>query len=404
MNSASTKEARYNKGRDASEDPHMSESAQYDTLEQLDEMAKMIRNNEVGNHKSNAKSKELAQAELEARRLSLARNPSAPAIPMPGKGNNHLKSISEGYAVQPPMVRHHSDMGVRTVNSGASRQDYDGYKPHSRGRPGTPQAMQVQNEQSRQENVGSNDNSDDGAYRLPARTYSANTNRDEVNNWTPTEPPLNMPRHPAFDHRVGTSRGNSRSRTRAASQEGRRGKSTERPKQFNETNTVHEETPLIEEPSPMIIGSPEISDDQNEQRISNGPTIIPELQHLAVPPPPPPPPPPPAQPAQLNGLRIQTDLAHIASIPLPKSAYPTDVNGNGPETKHKRQGSRGEGQSQTQFLGKIRGITDRMRSNSKPRDNYARSPNADESLMSPYETITMMPTPLTAVGERRRMD
>lgn len=396
MNGVGNKEGRLWES-DASQDAHRSDRPQYDTLEQLDEMAEMIRNNEIGNQKMSTKSKELAQAELEARRLSLARNPSAPAIPMPGRGNNHFKSASDGYAAQPPMFRNHSDLTLRTLRSVTPRQDYDEYKTSSQGRPGTPQAMQVQNESSKQEQDGQNDHSDDGAFRLPARAYNANNNRDEVNTWAPPEPPPNMPRHPAFNHRVGTSRGSSRSRTRASSQEGRRGKSSESSKQFTEAQAVPEEVPTIEEPPPVIIGSPEMSDDHREKRESDGPTIIPELQHLAVPPPPPPPPPPPAK-----GLRIQTDLAQIASIPLPRSAFPgqLEVNGNGSE-QHRRQSSREGGQAQPQFLGKIRGITERMRSNSKSRDNYTRSPNPDESRMSPYETVTMMPPPLSAMSDRR---
>lgn len=364
-------EERQRRKEDNSEDYGV-ETSHQDSIDQLDALAASIKGPV---NRLKARSKELAQAELEARRLSLARRPSAPEIPVPGISASHSKPASGVLQpVAPPLLRHNTDSILRPTQYQASL---------SRGRPGTPQAMAAPAEPA-EETLSS------AAYQLPARTYSANTMREEVEKWIPNEVPPNMPRHPAFDHRVGTSRGNSRSRTRGNSRSRNRADSRERGRASVERHdALTEEEEEQQLPDAMFIGidSPE----GGNNRVSIGPTIIPELQHLAVPPPPPPPPAPP------KDLRIMTDLSNIASIPLPKSAYPGEREPMSatPDKPHKRVSSRNEG---GQFIGKIR---DRIRGNSKPRDNNARSPNIDDGIMSPYETVTMMPPPLSAITERR---
>ena len=354
---------------DSSEDARMHQ----ETFDRLEAEAASIRNNTTNHSRASTRSKELAQAELEARRLSLARRPSAPAIPVPSLANGHGKSASEGFAVAAPLNRNNTDSVLRPTTYSSLRNEYSS----SKARPGTPQAMKLRLQEGEAQQEDETLNSD--SYLLPARTYSANAMRDQVEAWIPTEIPHNMPRHPAFDETVGSrSRGNSRSRTRGGSP--RRGKSTERPRVL----------PEEEDFQPLVIGDSDYSPDPAEYRSSTGPVIVPELQHLAVPPPPPP---PPAAPP--TGLRIQTDLPTAMNIPLPKSAYPPEPLSATPDKPHKRVSSRNEG---GQLRGKFRGF---MRSNSKPRDNISRSPNMEEGIMSPYETVTMMPPPLTSINERR---
>jgi len=364
------------KKRDQSEDVHRDEKLVLNSIEQLDALADSIRYNSLSNPRLGNRSKDVAQAELEARRASLARRPSAPTIPVPGHSSMHLKSASEGVA--PPFNRTQTDSGLRPFLLSSAKYETS----ETRGRPGTPQAMDSAAESAQQMMNGHSETLNNDAYQLPARTYSANANREDDDFYAPVEPPQNMPRHPAFDHRVCTSRGNSRTRTRTASPGGGlRGMSVERP------HTVPEQ-----ESPPMVFGSISSPEEPAYRVSQDGPTLIPELQHLAVPPPPPPPPAPP------KDLRIQTDLSNIATIPLPRSAYPASGELSAtPDKHHRRVSSRNEGQ----LMGKIRGITDRMRSNSKPRDNISRSPNMEEGIMSPYETVTMMPPPLTSINERR---
>ncbi|KAK5085651.1 hypothetical protein LTR05_004938 [Lithohypha guttulata] len=330
------------------------------TIEKLNAMTQSMR----GSPGFRSRTRELAQAELEARRLSLARRPAAPTIPLPGHVNAHSKSSSDGFAaVAPPLNRNYTDSVLRSAKRTASRQE-------QQGRPGTPQAMHAPLEELQHETSES--------FQLPARTYSANAIRENVEAWRANAVPENMPRHPAFNHQV-KSRGNSRSRTRAESSNRQRNLS-------REENMI-----LAEDVQPLIVGYSDESETA-EHRVSIGPTVIPELQHLAVPPPPPPPPAPP------RDLRIQTDLSNIAAIPLPRSAYPTnaELSSATPDKPHRRVPSRnGEG---GQLMGKIRGM---IRSSSKPRDNFSRSPNADDGIMSPYETVTMMPPPLSTMNGGR---
>lgn len=371
------------KKRDASEEPRRSDNLHYDSLEQLDALADSIRSNTLSNPRQTGRSKELAQAELEARRQSLARRPSAPNIPLPGH-MTLLKSVSDGIAAPPALTRNLTDTAIRTGPRNPLRQENIEENATLRERPGTPQAMDHPSDS--QDSANPPETLSSAAYQLPARTYSANTNRDQDGAWLQIDIPQTMPRHPAFDHRVGQSRGKSRSRTRAESSDRFRGKSVER-----------SQMPPEEEASTYVVGSPDLSI-ESVFRNSTGPVVIPELQHLAVPPPPPP---PPAPPKQLLPLRIQTDISNAAAIPLPKSAYPTnsaEPQSATPDKHHKRMRSTNEGQ----FMGKIRGITDRMRSTSRPRDNMTRSPNMEDGIMSPYETVTMnMPPPLTSISERR---
>ncbi|KAK5947475.1 hypothetical protein PMZ80_001625 [Knufia obscura] len=374
-NSVSMKSSRRKK-RDQSEGAYREETLALESLQKLDALADAIRHDSQSNPRLGGRDKGVAQAELEARRASLARRPSAPTIPMPGQGSMHLKSASDGIT-PPPLNRTQTDSGLRPFLLSSARYD----NGETRGRPGTPKAMDTAADVAQQMLNGHVETFSNESYLLPARTYSATANREDQDFYAPSEPPQNMPRHPAFDHRVGNSRGNSRTRTRTASPGGNRAMSVERPRAVPE-----QETP------PMVFGSVSSPEEPSYRTSLNGPTIIPELQHLAVPPPPPPPPAPP------KDLRIQTDLSNIATIPLPKSAYPASGELSAtPDKQHKRVSSRNEGQ----FMGKIRGITDRMRSNSKPRDNSSRSPNIEEGIMSPYETVTVMPPPLSTLNERR---
>lgn len=365
------------KKRQASEEPRRSDNFHYDSLEQLDAMADSIRNNTLSNPRQAGRTRELAQAELEARRLSLARRPSAPIIPLPGQIKEG-KSAIDGIAAPPPLVHSATDTAVHTLSRASGQGNIE------EKRPGTPQAMDHPSDS--QDSLNPVEVLSSATYLLPARTYSANTNGEQDEMWLPNEVPQNMPRHPAFDYRVGQSRGKSRSRTRAESADRMRGKSVEQPQILPE-----------EESSAYVVGSPDPSI-ESVYGNSTGPLIIPELQHLAVPPPPPP---PPAPPRQLFPLRIQTDIPTAASIPLPRSAYPSnsaEPQSATPDKQHKRVRSTNEGQ----FIGKIRGLTDRMRSTSRPGDNVTRSPNMEDGIMSPYETVTMhMPPPLTSISERR---
>ncbi|KPI38391.1 uncharacterized protein AB675_12056 [Cyphellophora attinorum] len=354
--------------------------------------------------------KELAAAELEARRLSLARRPSAPNIPFPGQGA-HGKSASESHA--PPLYRHHTDDGFTRVQ-GESRLR----------RPSTPRAMQVDPATLNEARI------DDLPEVLPSSTYqtpkighskpssrpgtshsgrgharTASKEQEEIRTAQEIAAALGqLPRHPAFNAGVARSRSNSRTRDRDYPR-----RDTSLPRGVSR-EPLHKSPPLHEEP-PLII----------DTRTANSgpPMVLPELQHLVSPPPPPPP--PPAPPKDRPQLAIRTNTSEIASrTPLPPSANPrTDdgvvagpstltvsgLNGvprpasataAGPAYGHRR-GRSGNLGSESQLNGKIKNLFGKMRTPSQGRGDNARSPpqpqwqggNVNgEADSSPYETNT----------------
>jgi hypothetical protein len=317
-------------------------------------------------------SKEIAAAELEARRLSLARRPSAPNIPLPGQAL-HGKSASESNA--PPLYRAQTDDYLARYGESRMR------------RPSTPRAMQVtpsildehqpetdllprstftpKPEQMDSPRPGT---SHSGKQRSHSASRSA---VDEHRTHEDIQATLaQLPRHPAYDARVSRSRDHSRNRSE---RDHSRGVSRDRPRV----------SPPLEDMGSMIIAG--------EQQGPPRPPVLPELQHLMTPPPPPP---PPAPPKDRPSLAVRTDSLNAARIPLPLSAIPRD---DGPPSAHPglghRRGRSGNGGSENQFMGKIKNFAGKMRSASQNRDNMTRSPPPQWQAethhgQSPYETNT----------------
>lgn len=338
--------------------------------------------------------KELAAAELEARRLSLARRPSAPVIPFPGQAA-HGKSASESNA-PPPLYRANTHDPSTTRHHGDSRIR----------RPATPRAMQVPSEAVN----GPVESSGNLEMLLPSSVYqspnpdAAHSPRphtshfgrghvrtrshgmDDPRTHAEMEAALaQLPRHPAYSTQVARSRETSRTR----------GISRDRAHQSS----------TVEDIGPMII-------DSGAACSSPPPMLLPELQHLATPPPPPPPPAPPKDKPQLS-LRTVDPIA--TRTPLPSSANPrTDDGANngsmsaGPSLQggHHRRGRSGNlnlggGGDSSQFMGKIKSFAGKMRTSSQNRDNSAKSPPQQWTSangvsgeghngegISPYETNT----------------
>ncbi|ETN41978.1 uncharacterized protein HMPREF1541_03917 [Cyphellophora europaea CBS 101466] len=320
-------------------------------------------------------SKGIAAAELEARRLSLARRPSAPNIPLPGQAA-HGKSASESHA--PPLYRANTDEpGTR-------------YGEPRLRRPSTPRAMQV--------TPGSLNEHQSDLDLLPRRTFTPKLEPSEsprLNSSQTSKPHsrnasrglvvedyrtaaeieaalAQLPRHPAYDHQLSRSRDTSRNRDERS-----RGASRDRLRV----------SPRMEEVGNLIIAP--------EQQGAPQPPILPELQHLVSPPPPPP---PPAPPKTRPSLSVRTDSANASRIPLPPSANPVDDSG--PSSAHPglghRRGRSANGGSENQFMGKIKNFAGKMRSASQNRDNAVRSPPQPPNgegfqVQSPYETNTAFP-------------
>lgn len=336
--------------------------------------------------------KELAAAELEARRLSLARRPSAPSIPFPGQhmSLNHSKSRSMGGA--PPMMRSQTTdenmpatlqghMLAGRVHAKHPPNHPSGSDPHSPvkasvnsrvGLPATPRAMRHP--------ALSPPSSNNIVPDLPknAQTLSGVAHQSDMVNGLSrsmsapipdygTSPPIpsDLPAHPAFDRRLPSSRSSSKNRDGAFSPPhgSYRDPSRERIRISPREAFSHGRT---------ITTNVEV------------PPALPELQHLASPPPPPPAPLVPNQsPISLVGDVItigspepSTLVLGPTTAPALQTSFPDHV-----QTRHRRGRSINEN-----FAGKIRSITTRLRSTSRGRNT--KSPLADdETTPSPYESL-----------------
>jgi hypothetical protein len=356
--------------------------------------------------------------QLEARRQSLTRRPSAPNIPVP-LHSAHIKSASTGNAA-PPFARAFTDEGPA---SAAPAMEHGlglrGAVPLS-ARPGTPKAMSIEPpvpDDATMPRPGTS-----GSELLSSDVYRPPT-RGEDGRPGPTRAPVSLefltqiPKHPAYDNRIAGSRSSSkgadaraRSRSRATSHD----RSRISPR---ESSSQHVATPPISQ-EPTVYASPPSGQ-------YNTPAILPELQHLIEPPPPPPPPPPPKMPLYIgtspNLANLRGFEGDAANIPLPMSAIPTSstflrdeglpLSANIPLSAgplsaplgHRRGRSGNEANSTGNgngssggsgaLLSKIRNFTGRNRSPSRGRkggdDNQAMSPRlvgmGDAS--APYESI-----------------
>lgn len=358
-------------------------------LEKLDALAESLRQE----HKTRTgadRKRELAQAELEARRLSLARRPSAPPIPLPGHVG-HIKSASDGVSQRPLLHKHVSESVLRSTARSTNS--------YSRDRPDTPRAMERPQEHEQDHKpirVAANhesQSSDDTTFLLPARTYTPMGSR--VTNIAETDASVyisaQMPRHAAYDPQVAAPYASAVNGARAHSPDVRRSRAKEQPIE-----------PLTAD-APIVVGSPVGSEVEN-YRLSTmeaGPGIIPELQHLLVPPPPPPP--PSLSPDRSRGLMIDTTHTNGTgnsnsnnNTPVPHTLHSSAIDSKADPSSHSPLHKRAKsGAADSVFTGKLRGITDRLRSASKTRDN-ARSPgpSSEDNWTVPYETHIGIGSPL----------
>ena len=359
--------------------------------------------------------KEMAARELEARRESLMQRDMVPPIP-------HPSSLSSNANRPSMVVRSQTDLSNSPTSNGWTRttppmQQYgDAFaghelNPESRcastgptyGLPSTPRAM-------RHPKYGSRDADIPAVPELPDSFYQ--DARDLPRSMSAPVPdvdvslPSDMPRHPAFHQglRPSTKRPNF-------SPLGDIGKQRRTPSldaQQAQASIASIDATLHEADMDNIIVVP----DQSQY-----PPILPELQHLASPLPPPPPPPPP-HPAfrndeHTNSLSSGSGVGTINIVMDDISRNGTPVidvaNTTAPEISKSPQivsppmpssgsvdsasmHSHRRGRSIDHFGNKLKGITDRMRSTSRGRNN-AKSPKV------PYEPVIHVPSPYESLPE-----
>ncbi|PSK59388.1 p21-activated protein kinase-interacting protein 1-like [Elsinoe australis] len=345
--------------------------------------------------------KELAAKELEERRLSLVRRPSAPAVPMPSEITQrpemppryHTELGDSPTSFLPPYS--HNPSRSQSVDADAMSRPF----PRSAGAsspsvhiglPATPKAMMHQRYMS--ESRGSipevppipshhdSPQEDQLGPLLPSTTFGQPSPEPR----SASAPLERNDLHPALrgykaaiapsNLRRNSLRGHSRSQTH--------------------------DGPLLPSPQqhspPIITASIDETIHESDVVVVNvdDPPLLPELQHLAGPPPPPPIPAPPTDfrrhsgPDNKQGL-IDISLDAASSPPSqPRNGtpiLPLERAATSSPTATHRRGRNSISESKS-FGNRIRNVTERMRSTSRS-NNKSPTISGPIAQQSPYETV-----------------
>lgn len=367
--------------------------------------------------------KEMAARELEARRESLMQRDMVPAIPHPSTLSSNRPSIamrSQTDLTNSPTLSgrtrvaspvHHVSP---TMQNGSMSEGFTGMElnPEVRaastgpgyGLPSTPRAM-------RHPRYGSKDEEIPAVPELPDSFYQ--NGRDLRRSMSAPVPdfdvslPSDMPRHPAFHQGLRPS--NKRPNFSPLGDIG---------KERRTPSLDAQQASAIVSSIPSIDATLQGADADNVivvQSHHQSPTIIPELQHLASPPPPPP---APSHPAFRNDehthslssgsgvgtinivmddiSRDGTPMVDISTSvqDLPKSntmMSPAAMSSASVESSPVPGHRRGRSIDHIGSRFNFKGLTDRMRSTSRGRNNNTKSPKIPEEpghhVPSPYESL-----------------
>lgn len=357
----------------------------------------------------------LAARELEARRESLARRPLAPQIPHPADLSNsrpplgarsqtdlgdspvswsNVTALSHQQAPRPPITPPITEMSEYGNRAGAASVG-----PY--GLPATPRAMRHPRADAspKQSNIPAVPELPETLQSPPDAFYTDPLSelRRSMSAPIPEQPavqvPSELPPHPAFHKglRTGSKRSNF-------SPLGDIGQHRHRPSGDSHPAALLPSTMGIEE-------TMQAADSTVQSVTAEQPPLLPELQHLSIPPPPPP---PPALPKDASAhhsassgsgvgvINIAIDDqprqqdSHIVDVPsLPRLntlSPPPGAERGSPSTVTRSNSNHRRGRSEN-FMNNIKGITDRLRSTSRGRSN-AKSPLAETGKApSPYESV-----------------
>ncbi|KAL1971308.1 hypothetical protein VTN77DRAFT_260 [Rasamsonia byssochlamydoides] len=338
--------------------------------------------------------RELAAAELEARRLSLARRPSAPNIPLPGEIQAAAAAPATGSVDSPPSSGGSFTQRLRS-RSNASRPSPDypngSDSSSSRGRSTVPVGLPATPRAMRHPKYSDGYIDEDAPavpdipVTLPSTTYQADAARISrsmsvpVGDYQPAVP-IDLPHHPRYNPVIPRSR--STSRTRVPMGHRRDG-----------SRDLHSMNNVVYGSPPAV--SVSIETDGLQDTKASAPPILPELQHLTTPPPPPPAPSPGSRESLKDAETINIVIDENARVgdelPRPFTTGPTSTAETQPVREFRRMSvEHRRGRSINESIAtKIRNFTGRMRSTS--RGPGARSPPAESpDKLSPYESIQMV--------------
>ena len=364
--------------------------------------------------------KEIAARELEARRESLLRNPEAPPIPHPDEVSNARPSapyraqtdLSNSPTSWNPVVSQHESRRYPVTPVAMENRDFVN-RAASVGLPATPRAMRHPR-YDKQESIPAVPEIPESVQPLPETFYTGiprSMSAPVPDQLPPT--PVDLPTHPAF-HRA--LRPGKRSNFSPLGDIGQ-----QRHKRSSDSPTKSHG------PFPAGIDETLHAADSGVQVVSvDDPPLLPELQHLSMPPPPPPPPPPfpyrndpessslssnsnvgvikmvldnepedegnvfgaPPPPPEIISMRnTRSPPPPPEIISMRNTRSPPIGTTVSPPPSLSRSGSAGRhhrGRSDN-FKNNIKGITDRLRSTSRGRNT--KSPDQTTNTPSPYESV-----------------
>jgi hypothetical protein len=378
-----------------------------------------------------------AARDLEERRQSLARRPSAPPIPHPEELLSRQASAAGRYVDYEDDASHsgstYRDLAAlrsRTVSplsvSGLSTSGFStsGVSTNpssiSVGLPATPRAMRhpkdividprelddipdvPQLPESRVVDRQVHDETPDTLAPLPSTRYvpqrqalprSASAPIPEALS-SPPPLPSNLPTHPAFQHMLPPSTRRQASESKAGSS--RKISSNHEDAQPGTLGYHGGHAYDRSEAMPLSIDQTISQDIQMDHHATSETEILPELQHLAQnrhhasPPPPPPPPPPPSQslvppPPPLHHVMDTASTTVVGGSLGTIDIAMDDLHQNGPSGSDLSSSSGARGRNgQESFGSKIR---ERMRSASRSRKAPASNTEIRRIASPPYESI-----------------
>ncbi|KAI1780952.1 hypothetical protein F4818DRAFT_21691 [Hypoxylon cercidicola] len=365
--------------------------------------------------------KEAAARELEERRKSLARRPSAPPIPHPDELSPIVSRPPSAFELPQTTFVPSRDMPARshTADPHKSSHTRSGTAPMI-GLPATPKAMRLQFDTGRRPSVPAIPN----AYKT-SPSSSGQPSPDQLSSNSPTKVPsptrspeketaapapltllpstvYSPPSRPNIARCMSApipeephhSRSAHHQGMQATNQPPRRGSISVRKMSADSTSGL----PGIQETMGAGRHSRKASRDDQIPPPPPPPPVLKELQHLATPPPPPPAPIPGLRPTVYTGAQPsgsgtieivmdeeeQNTAPAVVSIPEP----PAVPASSPPLSSPSRNGhSRGRSFTDNSIAGRISRATERMRSASRGRTNSILGNRTKSPDTIPYESV-----------------
>ena len=366
--------------------------------------------------------KEMAAKELEARRESLLRNVDAPPIlrpdeltnPRPNFNRSQTDLSNSPTSWNNPMMLQPPHQAPPTTTTGYDHSDYisraGAASAGPYGLPATPRAMRHPKWDNKANDIPAVPEIPDSIQPLPEVYYTGHPVNEPPRSVSAPIPdqqhppmPAELPMHPAFHKGLRPTKRSNLSSTFSPLSE----------------ISAHRRKPSSENTQSMIVPSVTASIDetlhgaeaQAQSTSQEEPPLLPELQHLSMPPPPPPPPAPfshrndpeSSSLSSSSGVGVIQMILHdqpddgcgVIEVPPPPPPHPSgprsppvETTGSPPPGSMNRSSSNHRRGRSENFKNGInfKGFTDRLRSSSRGRNTKSPDQNV-ANTPSPYESV-----------------